>query len=113
MAVSAVDQAPALEPFDGQCPVCRTTVLVVDLRGIDVVLEIDEVLETFPCPVCAQVEAKQHRRGQCPRCGGTGRLGGSLPAFGVAVAEDGRARYFRGVREAGEAVYREHSCRVA
>jgi hypothetical protein len=100
------------EPFDGDCPRCLEPILVVEVARVDVVVERDEVLGQFPCPVCAQVAAKGHRRHRCVRCGDTGVCGVPLPPFGVAVDPEGRARYFTGRRDEGEAVYHEHACRL-
>lgn len=102
----------AFSPFDGECPACHDPILVVEISGVDVVAELDEVLGEFPCPQCAQVAAKGHKRGVCHRCGGSERVGEPLPPFGVAVAESGSARYFTGRRRTGEAVHREHVCAV-
>lgn len=118
-AILDVGEALLALPFRGDCPTCTghddegVEVLVVDVAGVDVVVEIAEVLETFPCPQCAQVQAKGHTRGVCWRCGNSGVVGEELPGFGVAVDADGRARYFTGGRGEGEAVYVEHVCRRA
>jgi hypothetical protein len=98
------------EPFDGDCPRCLEPILVVEVARVDVVVERDEVLGQFACPQCEQVRLKGHRRHRCHRCGDTHLCGEPLPAFGVAVDPEGRARYFHGVRREGEAVHREHSC---
>lgn len=89
--------------------------LVVMVQGVDVVAEFDEVLEQFPCPQCSQVAEMGHDRGRCVRCGNAGVVGEPLPVFGVAVDAVGRARYFTGSRVAGngEAVHREHVCRLS
>lgn len=116
-AILDVGDAIVAPPFRGECPKCADVfdepveVLVVEVAGVDVVVELAEILEIFPCPQCAQVEAKGHTRGVCWRCENTGIVGVELPPFGVAVDADGTARYFTGSRGEGEAVYVEHVCR--
>lgn len=102
-------------PHEGYCG-CGAETLVVWVAGVEVILDRAEVLEPYPCPLCAQVEAKGHTRGACWRCGGSKVLGESFPVRGVLVDEDGRARSFRGGAErpaAGDAVHRLHACVVA
>lgn len=115
MAIPTLDgtaQHVDLPPFRGDCPRCWEEVLVVEVAGADVVVEVMEVLETFACPQCQQVELKGHERGLCLRCGNTGIVGERLPPFGVALGADGHARYFTGGRPAeGEGLYVEHLCR--
>lgn len=105
------DSLAAFPPFTGTCPVCHDPVLVLEVHGQDVVAEVPEVVERFPCPQCGQVAEMGHRRSRCLRCT-DGHVGEPLPAFGVAVAESGVARYFTGERGDGEAVHREHVCRL-
>lgn len=115
MAIPTLDaaaQAEGLLPFRGDCPRCWAEVLVVEIRGADVVVEVDEVLETFTCPQCRSVASHGGERGLCLRCDNTGSVGEPLPPFGVAVDADGVARYFVGGRPAeGEGIYAEHLCR--
>lgn len=100
-----------LEPFRGECPRCGLAVLALDVAGVEVVVDVAEVLEAFPCPSCLQVANRGHERSECDRCGKTGWIGEPLPLRGVAVDYDaGRARLFTGTRHEGEAVYVFHSC---
>ena len=99
-----------LPPFRGLCPRCGGEVLAIDVNGREVVVDVAEVLETFPCPLCAQVAARGHRRSDCPRCYLTGWIGEPLPLRGVAVDPAGRGRSYRGERLPGEAVHVFHTC---
>lgn len=106
----------AVDPFRGECPSCGTRVLAVEMQGREVVVEVTELLERFPCPQCAQVEAKGHERSECSRCGLSGWIGDPLPQSRdgrpVAVALDPRgwARAFFGARVEGEAIHPFHDC---
>lgn len=100
-----------LEPFRGACPGCGCRVLAVEVDGAEVVVEVAEVLEAFPCPSCAQVARMGHARSECRRCGMSGWIGEPLPLRGVAVDAVGRARRFDGRRFEGEAVHVFHACR--
>lgn len=104
----------APEPFRGDCPRCGIEVLAVDVAGREVVVDVAEVLEAFPCPSCGQVSGRGHRRSGCDRCGLTGWIGEPLPLRGVAIDYDrgGRGRVFARVRGRtdGEAVYVFHTC---
>lgn len=99
-----------LAPFRGDCPTCGLEVLALELDGLEVVVDVVEVLERFPCPMCAQVAARGHRRKGCSRCGETGWLGEGLPLRGVLLDGDGRARVYVGERDDGEAVHLFHAC---
>jgi predicted RNA-binding Zn-ribbon protein involved in translation (DUF1610 family) len=111
LLIAEGELAEALAPFRGTCPRCRFEVLVVDLAGEDVALEVAEVVEVFECPLCSGVQARGQARGQaCYRCGDSGWVGEPLPAFGVALTEAGSVRVFDGWRVEGEAVYRVHCC---
>jgi hypothetical protein len=102
----------ALEPFRGACPSCGRRVLAVEVDGREVVVEVAEVLEAFPCPSCAQVAGMGHERLlRCWRCNG-GWIGEPLPPRGVALDAMGHARLFEGRRSAGEAVHRLHACAI-
>src|SRR4051812_8825075 len=101
----------AVDPLRGSCPSCGDRVLIVELAGREVVVEVAEVLERHRCPQCAQVEAKGHTRAECGRCGLEGWIGEPLPAstngrpVGVALDPRGWARPFYGARVEGEAVH--------
>lgn len=124
MAVIDAGQHTGLEPFRGCCPICTEDVVVVELAGQDVVLEVLEVMPTLRCPRCASNVAQGKLGGRhedrqfgglsrskpCWRCGGTRRVGEELPSVGVAVDALGRARPFTGDRGEGEAVHRWHAC---
>jgi hypothetical protein len=101
----------ALEPFRGACPSCGRRVLALEVDGAEVVVEVAEVLEAFPCPLCAKVAGMGHERSECPRCALSGWIGEPLPLRGVAVDARGHARLFDGRRFEGEAVHPFHSCR--
>lgn len=99
------------EPYRGSCPGCGAEVLALELDGLEVVVDLDEVLEEFVCPACAQVAGRGHVRSDCPRCSKTGYIGEPLPLRGVAVNYDtGTVRLFTGERQEGEAVYVYHGC---
>jgi predicted RNA-binding Zn-ribbon protein involved in translation (DUF1610 family) len=101
----------ALPPFRGACPRCHGEVLVVELDGEDVALEVAEVVEVFECPLCSGVQARGQARGQeCYRCRDSGWVGEPLPRLGVAISEAGVVRVFDGWRVEGEGVYVFHSC---
>lgn len=107
--------APLVAPFRGECPRCAVEVLVVDLAGEDVVLEIVEVMATMRCPRCAGNVAQGNmgadpRSKPCWRCGGTQLVGQDLPSVGVAVGEDGLARPYTGSLGRGEGLHVFHSC---
>jgi predicted RNA-binding Zn-ribbon protein involved in translation (DUF1610 family) len=100
-----------LAPFRGACPSCGLDVLAVDVDGREVVVEVAEVLEAFPCPACAQITGRRHARlSWCWRCGSTGWIGGVLPLRGVALDAEGSARVFTGRRRVGESVHVVHAC---
>jgi hypothetical protein len=99
-----------LPPFRGSCPRCSAEIVVVELGGEDVALEVREVLEVFACPQCSQVSQKGHTRVRCWRCSDTGWVGVPLPPRGVAISEAGGVRAFDGWRLEGEAVYVPHRC---
>lgn len=99
-----------LGPFRGACPRCGVRVLALEVDGAEVVVEVAEVLEVFPCPSCAKIEAMGHERSECPRCALSGWIGRPLPLRGVAVDGGGRARLFEGWRAEGEAVHVFHAC---
>lgn len=98
-------------PFRGQCPRCSEEVLVVELAGRDVVLEVVEVLETLRCPRCASNVVQGNSTAACWRCGGTRFVGEELPSVGVALGPDGVARPYTGTVRTGESVQRFHVCR--
>jgi hypothetical protein len=100
-----------LEPFRGECPGCGARVLALEVHGCEVVVEVAEVLESFPCPSCAKITRMGHTRSECPRCALSGWIGQPLPPYGVAVDARGRARLFEGGRSEGEAVHIFHACR--
>jgi hypothetical protein len=107
--LDAFDYLLPLEPFAGECPRCHEGVCVVRLDGLDVVLELAEVMEAHACPdVAARGKTKRQR---CWRCWNTGVVGEPLPMAGVAVSEHGDARAWGGgARREGEAVHRPHFC---
>lgn len=103
------------QPFRAQCDRCGADVVLVELvadGGTEevAVVELGEVLEAGPCPLCAQVEGRGHERGHCWRCGGSRVVGEVLPAHGVAIDESGRGRRLRGRPRRGEGVHRVHVC---
>jgi hypothetical protein len=124
MAVIDAGQQTGLEPFRGSCPICTEDVLVVELAGQDVVLEVLEVMPTLRCPRCASNVAQGKLGGKhedrqfgglsrskpCWRCGGTRQVGEELPSVGVAISADGSSRWFTGERAQGEAVMVPHVC---
>jgi DNA-directed RNA polymerase subunit RPC12/RpoP len=97
-------------PFRGQCPRCREEVLVVELAGRDVVLDVMEVLATLRCPRCASNVHQGNSTAACWRCGGTRFVGEDLPSVGVRLDAHGDARPYTGERAPGDAVHRWHSC---
>lgn len=103
-----------IEPFRGDCPRCGVDVLAVELAdGAEVVVDVAEVLESFPCPQCAQVAGRGHERSDCDRCGKTGLIGEDLPLTGIAIDPAGRARVYRrseGRPQDGEAIHLRHVC---
>lgn len=112
-SLAAAELDVDLLPFRGDCVRCFAEVLVVCIAGADVVVEVDEVLEAFPCPTCKSVaDHGNSRSGSCSRCFDSGVVGERLPVFGVALAADGSARYFTGGRPSeGEGLHVEHVCR--
>lgn len=115
MAVIDAGQELFLEPFRGQCPICAVEVVVVELAGEDVVLELMEVLPALRCPRCASNVAQGNlgrdpRSKPCWRCGGTRLVGDDLPSVGVALDPAGHPRAFTGDRREGEAVHIFHAC---
>lgn len=99
-----------LEPFRGACPSCGARVLALEVDGRELVVEVAEVLEAFPCPRCVDIARRGHVRSECPRCALSGWIGVPLPLRGVAVDARGRARLFEGLRVEGEAVHVFHAC---
>lgn len=92
-----------------RCARCDELVIVVDVRGTEVIVDADE-LEAPPlrCPQCGG----RRRAEPCSRCDGTGTVGEPIPVQAIAINEFGLARRWtrHRPRHGGEALYREHVC---
>lgn len=111
------DRPPAPEPRYGSCPGCAGRVLVVAVKGREVMADTFEWEPRAACPYCGHVEGRGHTRGQCPRCDSSGYVGEQRPArrvlaIDVAWSDEGGVRIIGPgtVRRRGEGLYPLHSC---
>lgn len=101
------------EPQRHTCASCGEDVLRVEVSDLELDVEVRECVPSYPCPQCG---TKRRLRANCSVCKGTGACGEGLPAEGIAIKEDGRARLAQnnrrpGVeRKRGEAIHRLHRC---
>lgn len=104
---------PRPRPRRTACPSCGAdTLIALNRRGGDVVLDPDEVLLRMRCPVC--YTGPRPLLATCARCNNE-RYVGETPKGEemVAVSASGLARrsvYSEAEREEGEALHREHRC---